>query len=145
MHRRLTGLTAMMVVFLAVLVAAAPVAASSFSYTVKINTCHSSGYTYGYGEVYYRVRLLESGYSGANKFTVDSWVQHRTINTSSWHTEYTWNRATYTFPNNSTSYYYVSTRWYDPADYAWHRIKMGLKVWHNGSVLASRTVYSKSC
>lgn len=145
MHRRLTGLSAMIAVVLAILVAAAPVAASSFTYSVKKNTCTASGYTYDYGRVYLKVKLQESGYSGANKFTVDSWAQHRTVNTSGWYNEYHWNRATYTFPNNSTTYYYVSTRWYDPADYAWHRIKMGLKVWHNGSLLASRTIYSKSC
>jgi hypothetical protein len=119
--------------------------AATFTYTVKANVCKPSGGDFGYGRLYFEVRLDEYGKSGANKFTFDAKVQHRNIGSRTWRTEFKWNRFAYSFPNNKASYHY--TRWfsYHPADYAWHRIVVNLKVWNGGLLLAKRKLIGKSC
>jgi aspartate/tyrosine/aromatic aminotransferase len=146
MRRRFALLWTMVVLGAALALPATTAAGSGdFSYTIKSNTCSSSGGQHGYGHIYFKVKLQEMGHSGANKFTFDAKVQHRNLGSSHWSTEWTWSRFTYTFADNGNSTWY--TRWYsyDPDEYAWHRIVMTLKVWDGGYLLASRKLNGKYC
>jgi hypothetical protein len=144
MRRRFTLFWTLLIIALALSLPAATMAAS-FTYTVKKNTCTASGGYYGYGQLYFKVRMDEYGRSGANKFTMDAKLQHRNVGGSRWRTEYKWTRDTYTFPNNSASYSYVSWYSYQPNDFAWHRIVVTLKVWNGGTLLAKQVLRGKSC
>lgn len=145
MRRRLTFASTLIALLLMFVLPASTVTAADFTYTVKSNTCSATGGDYGYGHLYFKVKLKEWGNTGANKFTFAGKAQHKNLGGGSWVTEYNYGTFVYTFPDNSDSWYY--TRWwsYDPADGNWHRLKVVLKVWHNSTLLASRTLYGKTC
>ena len=145
MRRRFALLWTMVVLGAALALPATTVAGSDFVYTTQKNTCSSSGGNWGYGHIKLQLKLQEYGYSGANKFTFDAKVQHRDLGSSHWYTEDSWARFTYTFPDNGSNYWYQRWYTYDPSEYAWHRIVMTLKVWHNGTLLASRKINGKYC
>jgi len=120
-------------------------AAGEFQFKILRNSCTTSGADFGHGEVLLKVRVTENGLTGANKFTLAAVAQHYRAGTETWQTEYTWDTFKITFPNDANSYYH--TRWfaYDPNDNKKHRIVVVIKVWHNKTVLASKTLTSKSC
>jgi hypothetical protein len=144
MRRRLTLASTTLAILLALLLPAT-VAAASYTYTVQKNTCTVSGGDNGYGHFYFKVKLQENGWSDANKFTFAAKAQHKELGGGRWYTSYNWGTFTWTFPDNGDNYWYSRWYTYDPPDFAWHRIKVVLKVWHNGTLLASRTLYSKTC
>ena len=144
MRRRLTLLSSLVALVL-VLTLPGTTLAASYTYAVQENTCNSSGGDNGYGHLHYAVKMTERGNTAANKFTFSAKVQHRALGSSHWYTDWNAGTFTWTFKANSTTHYY--TRWwsYDPNDYAWHRFKVVLKVWHSGILLASKTLYGKTC
>lgn len=144
MRRRLAFLSTL-VALVVVLLLPATTMASSFTFDVQNNTCSVSGGDHGYGNLYFRVKLTEYGNSGANKFTFSAKAQHRNLGSSRWYTD--WNAGTFvrTFTDNGATNWY--TRWwsYDPNDFAFHRFKVTLKVWHGGTLLAMRTLLGADC
>ena len=129
------------------LIAPAPsqAAPGDFKFEVLKNSCTDTGKDFGHGEVLLKVKVSENGSSGANKFTLKAVAQHYKPSTETWVNEYTWNTFKTTFPDDANSYYH--TRWfaYDPKEGKEHRIVLVMKIWHNKTVLASRTVTSRSC
>lgn len=127
---------------------AAPVPTSAtgeFVFEVLRNRCTTSGGDFGHGEVLLKVRVTENGLSGANKFTLAAVAQHYKRRTDTWATEYTFDNVKVVFQNDANSYRH--TRWYayDPNDRHKHRIVVVIKVWHNRTVLAKKTITSRSC
>ena len=123
----------------------AQAAPDHFQFEVLRNACKTTGGDFHHGEVLLKVRVTENGASGANKFTLSAVAQHHKHSTDTWPVEYSWDTFKVTFPNDGNSYHH--TRWfaYDPKDNSEHRIVLEMKVWHNQTVLASKTVTSKSC
>ncbi len=144
MRRRL-AFASTLVALLLVFALPATTLGATYTYQVKKNVCTVSGGSHGFGHLYFKVKLTEWGNSGANKFTFTAKAQHRNLGGSRWKTAYKFGTFTYNFLSNGSSYNYVRWYTYDPADFAWHRIKVVLKVWHNGSLLAKRTLYGKDC
>ncbi len=120
-------------------------AAGTFEFNILRNSCTSTGHDFGHGEILLKVKVKENGASGANKFTLAAVGQHHKASTDSWVTEYTFDTFKVTFPDDANSYFH--TRWfaYDPKDKSEHRIAVTIKIWHNRTVLASKTLTSKSC
>ena len=118
---------------------------SDFTYNVQKNTCTTSGGDYGYGWQYFKVKLTEWGNSGANKFTFTGKAQHKSLGSSRWYTDWNYGTFTWWFNDDGSNNWYE--RWYtfDPNDFAWHRVKVTLKVWHNNILLAKRTLLGKTC
>jgi hypothetical protein len=123
----------------------ASAAPGDFEFKVLRNSCTTSGGDFHHGEVLLKVRVTENGLSGANKFTLAAVAQHYRSSNGTWQTEYTFGNVKATFPNDTNSYRH--TRWfaYDPNDKSKHEIVVVIKVWHNKTVLASKTITSKSC
>jgi hypothetical protein len=129
---------------LAVVAPSTAQATDTFQFQILRNSCKTTGGDFNHGEVLLKVKVMENGPSGANKFTLAAVAQHQKSN-GSWINEYTWDTYKVTFPNDANSYYH--TRWfaYDPKDKAEHHIVVVIKVWHDKQVLASKTFTSKSC
>ncbi len=123
----------------------ASAAPTNFQFEVLRNRCTTSGGDFSHGEVLLKVRVTENGLSGANKFTLAGVAQHYRSRTGTWRDEYTWDTFKVTFPNDANSYYHKRWFAYDPNDKHKHRIVLVIKVWHNRTVLASKTIISKSC
>ena len=143
MRRRLTFLSAL-VAWVLVLVLPGTALGATYTYVVTEDTCNASGGDYGYGELHFSVKLTE--YSRvANKFTFAGNAQHREIGSTRWRNDWNFGTFSYWFASNGTNNNY--TRWfkYHPGDFAWHRMKVVLKVWHNGTLLARKTVYGDYC
>ena len=120
-------------------------AADTFQFQILRNSCKTTGGDFNHGEVLLKVKVIESGMSGANKFTLAAVAQHHKMSNDSWIDEYSFSTFKVTFPNDANSYYH--TRWfaYDPKDKSEHKIVVTIKVWHDKQVLASKTLTSKSC
>jgi hypothetical protein len=136
----------LLAVVLAALVAPTTVqAADVATFQILRNACTTTGGDFHHGEVLLKVKVTENGSSGANKFTLTAVAQHHKASTNSWINEYQFDTVKVTFPDDANSYYH--TRWYayDPKDKSEHRIRVVIKVWHNKSLLASKTFTSKAC
>jgi hypothetical protein len=120
-------------------------ATDQFQFEIRRNSCTTSGGDFHHGEVLLKVRVTENGLSGANKFTLAAVAQHYKSSTDTWQDEYTFDTVRVVFPNDANSYRH--TRWfaYDPNNDQKHRIVVTIKVWHKKTVLASKTLTSKSC
>jgi hypothetical protein len=144
MRRRL-GLLSSLIALGLILALPATTLGATYTYSIQHNTCRTSGGDHGFGHLYFEVKMTEWGNTAANKFTFSAKAQHKAIGGSRWYTD--WNAGTYTryFRANSATNWY--TRWwsYHPNDFAWHRFKVVLKVWHSGILLASKTLYGKTC
>jgi hypothetical protein len=118
---------------------------TSFTFAVTANTCTRTGHDFKHGEVLIKVKVQENGKSGANAFTLSAVAQHSNPRRGTWTTEYSWATYKVTFPDDTNSYYH--TRWfaYDPKNKSVHHIVVVIKVWHNKTVLASKTLTSKAC
>ena len=144
MRRRLTLFSSVLAIMLVMILPATTLAAN-YTYNVKKNTCTASGGDYGYGHFYFKVRLTEWGNSGANKFTFTGKAQHKNLGSSRWYTDWNYGTFTWWFNDDGSNNWYE--RWYsfDPNDFAWHRVKVTLKVWHNNTLLAKRSLLGKTC
>lgn len=122
----------------------ASAAADDFSFTILKDVCQASGGDFHHGHLFFKVRVDEKGASGANKFTLDAKVGHRSQGGARV-TEYAWDRFSATFPNDAKSYFH--TRWfsYDPKDGAQHRIVVWIRAWHDQQVIAKHTFIGTTC
>ena len=119
--------------------------ADTFEFTLLKTSCTTSGGDFHHGEVLLKVKVKENGASGANNFLLNAVGQHFKNSTNSWVLEYQFETVKVTFPDDANSYYH--TRWfaYDPQDASKHRVVVLIKVRHDKSVLASKTLVSKTC
>ena len=145
MRRRPTLLLALASLVLALTLPGSALAASDFKFRVLKDVCQASGGDFDRGHHRLKVRVVELGKSGANKFTLDAKVLHRKPGSGTWTTEFSWERFKATFPDDSNNYFH--TRWfsYDPKNSGLHRIVVVIKIWHNRQVLASRTLRGDAC
>ena len=145
MRRRLAFLSTLTALALVLVLPTSALAANPFKYEVLSDQCTSSGGNHGYGHLYFEVKQIEYGKSGANKMTFTGVVQHRNLGSSRWRVEHRYGTSTNRFSNTNANTW--RSHWYSwhPADGHWHRIKVTLKVWHNGFLLAHKTVYGHYC
>lgn len=143
MRRRLTFLSSFIALLLVMALPGTTLGAS-YTYSVKEDTCTTSGGNHGYGHLHFSVKMTEYSKT-ANKFTFTGKAQHRNLGSSRWTTDWNAGTFTWTFRANSANNSY--TRWwtYDPDDFAWHRFKVQLKVWRSGLLLAKKTLYGDYC
>jgi hypothetical protein len=120
-------------------------AADVATFEIKRNSCTTSGGDFHHGEVLFKVKVTENGASGANKFTLSAVGQHHKASNNTWVNEYAFDPVKVTFPDDANSYYHKRWYAYDPNDKSEHRIRVVIKVWHNKTLLASKTLTSKSC
>jgi hypothetical protein len=144
MRRRLAFVSTLIALVL-VLALPGTTLGATFTYSIQSNTCSASGGKYGYGHLYFKVQLKEYGWSGANKFTFNAKVQHRSLGSSRWVVDANDGTRTYRFTNNGANTTYARWYSYDPHDNGWHRFKVVLKVWKGTRLLAKKTVYGKTC
>jgi hypothetical protein len=120
-------------------------AADTFQFNILRNSCTATGHDFNHGEILFKVKVTENGASGANKFTLAAVAQHHKASNNTWITELTFDNVKVTFLEDANSYYHRRWYAYDPKDKSEHRIVVTIKVWHNKTVLASKTLTSKSC
>jgi hypothetical protein len=144
MRKRLVGLLLpCALVFL--LLTPGQVAASSFSTTIERDTCVAGAGKYGYGQGVLRVRLIEYGKSGANKFTFLAQVWHLPLHGTKWTKELEWPLGVYEFANDRNSHYNSRQYAYAPNHNAYHKIVVRVRAWHNGTVLYNKLIHGKTC
>ena len=120
-------------------------AASDFKFYVLQNVCQANGGDFDKGHHRLKVRVEEQGQSGANKFTLDAKVMHRKVNGGEWTREFSWDRFRVTFPDDEDSYFHVRWFSYDPKHKGLHKIVIVVRVWHDRTLLASRTISGTAC
>jgi hypothetical protein len=120
-------------------------ATSSFTTTIERDTCVAGAGKYGYGQGVLRVRVIEYGKSGADRFTFVAQVWHLPIHGSTWTKEYQWPTYETTFPDNNQSYYVSRQFAYAPDHNAYHKIVVRVRAWHDDTVLYSKLVQGKTC
>ena len=145
MGKRLAVLSLPCVLLVALALPGPILAAAKFSYTVERDVCKAGAGKYGFGHAALRVRIIEYGKSGANRFTYKAQVWKRPLHSRKWTKEYQWPRYETTFPNNYDSYYNSRAYSYDPKRNVYLRIVVTVRAWHGDERLFSRTVYGKIC
>ena len=139
MRRRLTLLWAMVVVLVALMLPAATVAGSGYSYVVKHNECHV-----GY-DPHFKVRLVAAGWTPADGLTIDFYAQRRSFGSSTWQNWDYLGQEYYYFTPNGYKHWLTGWRTYDGSNNAWYRIKGILRVWDGSYLLAKKVVKSVAC
>lgn len=139
------ALLALPVLLLCLLLPAQAIAAPSFSVTVERDTCVAGAGKYGFGQGVLRVRIIEYGKSGANRFTFTAQVWHLSIRGSTWTKEYQWPLYETTFPNNNQSYYSSRQYAYAPNHNAYHKIVVRVRALNGDTVLHSKLIQGKTC
>jgi hypothetical protein len=122
------------------------IAAPSFSTTVERNTCVAGAGKFGFGQGVLRVRVIEYGKSGATRFTFLGQVWHLPLHGSTWTKEYQWpadDRPP--FRDDASSHYESRQFAYAPNHNAYHKIAMRVRVWHNDTLLYSKSIVGKMC
>ncbi|MEO8625438.1 MAG: hypothetical protein ABI452_01945 [Candidatus Limnocylindrales bacterium] len=145
MRKRLAAALLPCALLLLALMPGQVVAAPSFSTTIERDTCVAGAGKYHFGQGVLRVRLIEYGKSGANKFTFVAQVWHLPIHGSKWSKEYQWPTYETTFPNNTSSYYNSRQFAYAPDHNAYHKIVVRVRAWHNDTVLYSKLIQGETC
>jgi hypothetical protein len=145
MRKRLTRLLLPCALLAALLVPAPAVAAPSFLVTVERDTCVAGAGKYGLGQGVLRVRIIEYGKSGANRFVFTAQVWHLPIHGSTWSMEYQWPQYETTFPNNTESYYNSRQYAYAPDHNAYHKIVVRIRAMNGDTVLYSKLIQGEQC
>ena len=145
MRNRLAALLLPCALLILMLMPAQALASPSFITTVERDTCVAGAGKYHFGQGVLRVRVVEYGKSGANKFTFLAQVWHLPIHGSTWTKEYEWPVYQTTFPDNSSSYYNSRQFAYAPDHNAYHKIVVRIKAWHDSTVLYSKLIQGKTC
>ena len=145
MRERRAGSLVLCALLVSVILPGPAAAATMFSTTVEQNVCVSGAGEYGFGHARLRVRIIEYGTSGANKFSYKAQVWVRRIHGTKWTLEYQWPLFTKTFPNNSDSYYNSRAYSYDPKRNVYFRIVVTVRAWHDSEVLYKKTVFGRIC
>jgi hypothetical protein len=124
----------------------APAAASPrFTTTIERDTCVAGAGRYGLGLGVLRVRVIEYGKSGANRFTFVGQVWHLPLHGHRWTKEYQWPRFETTFPNDSHSYWSSRRFKYAPNHNAYHKLVVRVRAWHNDELLYTRSYVGEKC
>jgi hypothetical protein len=136
-----------LVLALALFAVAAPVPAqaASFTVTVERDTCVAGAGKYGFGKGVLRVRIIEYGKSGANRFTFKAQVWHLPLHGSTWTLEYQWPLYEVAFPNDRESYYSSRKYAYAPNHNAYHKIVVRVSALKGDTVLYSKLIQGKTC
>ena len=145
MRKRFAALLLPVALLCLLLVPAQAVAAPSFLVTVERDTCVAGAGKYGFGQGVLRVRIIEYGKSGANRFTFTAQVWHLPLRGSTWTKEYQWPLYVTNFPNNNQSYYNSRQYAYAPNHNAYHKIVVRVRALSGDTVLYSKLIQGKTC
>ena len=145
MRKRLIGPLVLCAAMVALTLPASGAAAKNFAYTVEKNVCVAGAGKYHFGHGVLRVRIIEYGKSGANRFTYKAQVWVKAIHGRKWTMEYQWPLFETTFPNNSDSYYNSRQYVYDPKHNVYMRIVVTVRALNGATTLYKKTVYGKIC
>jgi hypothetical protein len=118
--------------------------AASFTVTVERDTCVSGAGKYHLGQGVLRLRIIEYGKSGANKFTWVAQVWHLPIKGGKWSKEHEWQYTT-PFPNDKASHYESRQFAYAPNHNAYHKIVVRVSAWRGTTRLYSKYFEGKTC
>ena len=133
------------VALLCVMLMPGQVLAASFSTTIERDTCVAGAGKYGFGQHVLRVRVIEYGKSGANRFTFTAQVWHLPLHGTTWTKEYQWQVYETTFPNNNQSYYNSRQFAYAPNHNAYHKVVVRVRALSGDTVLYSKLIHGKTC
>jgi hypothetical protein len=145
MRKRLVGLMVLCVAMVVLMLPASSIAATKFASTVERNVCVSGAGKYHFGHAALRVRIIEYGKSGANRFTYKAQVWVKPIRGDTWTMEYQWPLFQTTFPNDFDSYYNSRQYAYDPKHNVYIRIVITVRALKNTQTLYKKTVFGKIC
>lgn len=137
----------LLVALLGVLVLPGQAIAAPFTVTIERDTCVAGAGKYGFGQHVLRVRIIEYGKSGANKFTFTGQVWHLPLRgkNKKWTKEYQWPTYETTFPNNNESYYVSRQFAYAPNHNAYHAIVVRVSAWNGSTRLYTKLIEGKTC
>ena len=144
MRKRFSVLLLPVALLCALLTPAQALAAKPFTVTIERDTCVAGAGKYHFGQGVLRVRIIEYGKSGANKFTWVAQVWHRPLRGTTWTKEHQWQYQTL-FRNNSESNYESRQFAYAPNHNAYHKIVMRVSAWHGSTRLYSKYYEGKTC
>ncbi len=145
MRKRIFGLMLPVALLGAMLMPGLASAAPSFSVTIERDTCVAGAGKDGYGQGVLRVRIIEYGKSGANRFTFTGQVWHMPLRGGKWTKEYQWPTYETTFPNNNQSYYNSRQFAYAPNHNAYHGIAVRVSAWNGSTRLYTKLIEGKEC
>jgi hypothetical protein len=143
--RKRLALLALPVMALCLLLPAQAVATPSFSTTVERDTCVAGAGKWGFGQGVLRIRIIEYGKSGANRFTFTAQVWHLPLHGSTWTKEHEWALGVYTFRDNNQSYYNSRQYAWAPNHNAYHKIVIRVRALRDNTVLYSKLFQGKTC
>ena len=120
-------------------------AAGHFSLTIERDSCVAGAGKYHFGLGVLRVRVIEYGKSGANRFTFVGQIWHLPLHGHKWTKEYQWPRFETTFPNDRHSYWSSRRFKYAPDHNAYHKLAVRVRAWHNDELLYTRSYVGEKC
>jgi len=144
MRKRFSVLLLPAVLLCSLLVPAQAIAAPPFSVTIERDTCVAGAGKYHFGQGVLRVRIIEYGKSGANKFTWVAQVWHLPIHGTTWTKEHQWQYQT-PFSDTNASNYESRQFAYAPNHNAYHKIVMRVSAWNGSTRLYSKYYEGKTC
>ena len=145
MRKRLVGLLVLCAAIVVLSLPATSAAATKFASTVERDVCVSGAGKYHFGHAALRVRIIEYGKSGANRFTYKAQVWTKPVNGNNWTMEYQWPLFETTFPNNFDSYYNSRQYAYDPKHNVYMRIVVTVRALNGTDSLYKKTYFGKIC
>jgi hypothetical protein len=136
LRRRLSFLATLALLFAALSLPAATVAASPYTYRIYYDRCDGN-------QVNLKMHIRAGGQTPADKLTIETWAQKKVG--SSWTTVHTWQIAKYKFEPNGVRHTLTSWRSYNGNNHYQFRIVFRLRVWDGSHRLASVTYHSVKC
>lgn len=116
----------------------ASAAAADYKYDILQNYCDG-------GQPNIKVKLIKPPGLYPDRFTIDATGQHSQTGNGNWSNESTTSHFSKNVPQQYARWTWSKSLYWDPPDGRWHRIKLRLKAWDNGGVVASTTIYSVKC
>ena len=111
----------------------------SYSYVVQQNYCSNGGVPN------IKVKLIKPAGLYPDRFTIDATGQHSQSFGGNYSNESAPSHFQRAIPDQYAKFTWSKSIYWDPPDGRWHRIKLRMKVWNNGNVIASKTIYSVKC
>jgi hypothetical protein len=138
MRKRLMLFATLVLTIVALALPSTAAAASPYTYVVLENSCSGD-------EPEITVKMIKPAGYHPDKFTIDARGQHRNIGATRW-----WNESARTHfqvwvPNQYAKWSWKKSLSWNPPDSQWHRIKVTMRVWRNGSIIAYKTINSVAC
>lgn len=109
------------------------------SYKVISNYCYGPGAN----SVYFKAKVTAYGSTNANYLTIDSWAQ-RYIG-GHWQTVFNWNQFYSSYTPDGYDHWLKVWRSYQGNNSYYFRIVFNLRIWHNNTLLAAKTIHSFKC